>query len=84
MSRPGLRLRVGTLAIGLVGGGHGWNSGAFSLLGLAFLPSFGAALALPRGIRRNVMAMIAVLMILVDVFVVCGTLDEGVKYLHRA
>ncbi|MDB5351830.1 MAG: hypothetical protein JWN86_3077 [Planctomycetota bacterium] len=74
---------VGVLAIGLAGGGHGWNSASISGAGVLLLPGFGVALATPRRGRRGLLLLIAAGMLMTDAFLVLAAWGEGVSYLRR-
>ena len=74
---------IGLLALGLAGGGHGWNSAAISGVGVVLVPAFGAALALPRRGRRGVLLLVAASMLMADGFLALATWGEGVTYVRR-
>lgn len=76
---------VTLLAIGMSGGGHGWNSAILSVFSLAGAPLTGIACAF-RGTRfgRVLIVMCLCGAIALDGLLLTATLDEGTEYVAKA
>src|SRR5437016_1504914 len=75
---------IGILAIALAGGGHGWNSGIWSGLGLFLLPAAGFAFGfLDKAFGRYLLSYAIIGMLLIDGWIMLTSYAEGLDYLRN-
>jgi hypothetical protein len=75
---------VSFLAMGLSGGGHGWNSAGGSVLGLFALPLFGVAFAYRKHrLGRVLIQLVIVAAMAIDAAITWFAWGEGSYYLQR-
>src|SRR5262249_20090980 len=75
---------IGFLTITLAGGGHGWNTGIWSGLGLFLLPVAGFAFGfLDKGFGRFLLGYAIIGMLLIDGWIMLASYTEGIDYLRN-